>query len=358
MKIWIVAAGTGGHIFPGLSLASEIKKLVPAADFLFFGSAGRLETEIVPKAGYRLKLLKAGRWKGMSLVQRLLGLWGLFLGFWQALSEVLKNRPTCLISVGGYVSTPVALACALCRVPVFLIEPNIKSGLANVSMSKFARKAFCVPGSDALTKFSCPTLDSGVPVRAALNEVVLKEQVKRILVLGGSQGAKALCEAICEIQPKLRAENPGLEILLQTGAAHFDSTSERAKSLQGLELKSFIENMSQVLGGCDLVIARAGASTIAELAITGHPTIFVPFPYAADDHQRYNVKLLQKSGAAVYVEEKDSNFLRALREAVEDLSLRDGHYKRRRDLSVQFKKWGRPEAGTKIAKEILSLVKQ
>lgn len=356
----MVAAGTGGHIFPGLSLAQEIKKMNAKAEFVFFGTKNRLEAQIIPQEGYRLETLSAGKWKGSGVVARLLSMFGVLMGFIQSLWLSFREKPVCLISVGGYVSVPVALACAVRRIPLFLVEPNICAGMANRLLSKVARQAFCVPGSDALQKFSCPTSDTGVPIRAQFSPLTLNSQVKRILVLGGSQGAQALCEATLAIGSVLRKLLPGLEIVLQTGKANFENSQRRLSELgdlkEAIALKPFIESMGSTLAATDLIVARAGASTIAELSITGHPTIFVPFPHAADDHQRLNVKLLEQSRSAFYVEEKSSTFHASLLEAIEILSVRSGHFDERRQLNLNFLKWGRPFAGPQIAKEILSKI--
>ena len=355
--IWIVAAGTGGHIFPGVALAKNLKKHASEIEFEFFGTSDRLESKLIPEAGFSLVTLNAKPWKGKNPLTRVAGLVLLTLTFFKVFFYALKRKPKLLVSVGGYVSVPVVLASCAAGVPVFLIEPNIRAGVANVLLSRLAERAFTTPGADALKKFHCQTVDSGNPTREGFVPQTLRTDVKRILVLGGSQGAKKLCELTLRAYSELGLASRGVEMLLQSGAGNYDYASQLARQLNLGDLvrvQPFIDHVADELKLSDLVLARAGAMTIAELSLTGLPTIFVPFPFAADDHQRVNVRLLVDSGAAAMIDEMTSMPLEALKQTILNLSSDDGHLERRAQLQTAFLKWARPDALDRMTEQVLS----
>lgn len=356
-KFWFVAAGTGGHIFPGIAIAREIRAQEPEAEFLFFGTSDRLEARLIPEAGFAIRFLSAGKWKGRGAFGRLAGLVAVARGFLQVFTLLLRGRPTCLVSVGGYVSVPTALACLCLRVPFYIVEPNIRAGLANRLLSRFARRAFSVPGGDANKVLSCAVVDAGSPVRGGVVPVEIRERVKRVLVFGGSQGALALCEASLRLARDLDFQAKGLELLLQTGESNFAGAQSRAAEYglsSCVQVVSFIGDVPAALASSDVVLARAGANSVAELAIAGLPTVFVPFPHAADDHQRVNAEILSKAGAALLVDEREADFQPKLERAVRELALQDGHLARRRALSEHFRTFGRPHAARDIARALLA----
>ncbi len=356
-SIWVVAAGTGGHIFPGLTLVEELKRQDPSLEFLFFGTHNRLEARLVPAHHHRIFFLQASPWKGKGLVARLSGLGDLAVGMLQVLMLLLKGRPRALISIGGYVSVPVALPCILFRVPFFIHEPNICSGMANRWLSYFARKAFTAPGSDALKKLKCEVHDAGNPVRSDIKAVTLRSEAKKILVLGGSQGALSLCRASLEALREMKHAGFKGELMLQSGEKNFEQSLEWQKEFEVDDVSTvvpFINKVSQALQDHDVVVARAGAMTLAELSIAGLPTILVPFPYAADDHQRVNARLLQESGAALVADEMDSGFLEKLTDQMRSLAIGDSNFEKRKSLNQELLKWARPDAARDIAQKILA----
>lgn len=353
---WIVAAGTGGHIFPGLSVADEIKKREPESKFLFFGTRERLEAKLVPQHGYPIFFLNAKQWKGRGPLSRVLALLSLVRGIGQVWGQILSERPRCLISVGGYVSVPTALACRFFGVPLFIIEPNIRAGLANRLLSRVARAAFCPPGADAVQLFKCSTSDAGNPVRGEIKLQAPSDEVKKILVLGGSQGALALCDVAVTLMDKLRVTHPKLVMTLQTGEKNLSATQAKVHAVKlenTLHVVPFIASVAQAFEAHQIVIARAGAMTLAELAIAALPTILVPFPFAADDHQRFNARLLERDAAVLLVDEKEPDFAGNLERKLLSLIEGPGAGPRRRELGKSFQKWARPHAGVDIVDKIL-----
>lgn len=359
-KIWIVAAGTGGHIFPGISLAKTLLEKNPSFEIEFFGTPDRLEARLIPEHGFKLRYLTAGRWKGRGLWGKILGLVSLMGGYVQALSMILREgRPLFLMSVGGYVSLPMALACGTLGVPVFILEPNIRAGLANKVVSRWARGAFCSPGSDAKQVFACPVEDLGSPLRNNIRPTAVQPKVSRMLVLGGSQGAKGLNEAVMKAFKKLGLHEKGIHLKVQCGEAHL-ADAEKTKSELGLgsevELLSFIKDIPAYLAATDLVVARAGAMTVAELAASAMPTVFVPFPFAADDHQRKNAEMLEQDGAAFCVDQRDPLFANKLEESLLKLgSQNEASFELRSKISKRFLSWARPRASDDIATKLLAL---
>jgi UDP-N-acetylglucosamine--N-acetylmuramyl-(pentapeptide) pyrophosphoryl-undecaprenol N-acetylglucosamine transferase len=357
MKVWIVAAGTGGHIFPGIFLARELMRLVPDLKCEFFGNRNRLEAELIPKWNFPIHFLRSSPMKGLGLWLKVRALLDLVVGFFQALMKLREGRPIAVVSVGGFVSAPVVLVGALFRIPIFIIEPNIRSGFSNRWLSHFARSGFSVPGSDAIGKLHCPTMDWGVPVREGLRGYQARNS-KRVLILGGSQGARTLCQWLCQIWADPQSLNWADQWTLQCGRAHVAQVRGEVEKLgldpQRVRVTDFIHDVPQALADADFVIARAGALTIAELAAIGMPTLFVPFPHAADNHQEVNAQLLVDSGSAWMAKESEPDaFLKFQLRLKALLSLGSED---RESLSRRFSNWGRPEAGRRIAEMVLSSV--
>ncbi|MBS1984726.1 MAG: UDP-N-acetylglucosamine--N-acetylmuramyl-(pentapeptide) pyrophosphoryl-undecaprenol N-acetylglucosamine transferase [Bdellovibrionales bacterium] len=358
-RIWFVAAGTGGHIFPGISVAREIRRLSPQADILFFGTQDRLESTLVPKAGFPLKILSAAPWKGRGGLARFAALGSVAAGFFQVVALLCRQRPDVLVSVGGYVSVPTALACRMFLVPLVILEPNICSGLANRLLSRMARRAFCAPGSDALQKLKCPVVDAGNPVREDLRPMPVRETVRRVLVLGGSQGALALCRASLQAARDLKFAERGVQLVLQSGDKNL-AASEQLRRDWGVEactqIVPFIDDIPSALEAADVALARAGAMTVTELSVTGVPTVFVPFPFAADDHQRVNAQILERAGAAFMVDEREADFNGRLQAVLTQLCLAPDNLALRTRLAREFKRHGRPQATREITQQILSML--
>ncbi|MBP7844769.1 MAG: UDP-N-acetylglucosamine--N-acetylmuramyl-(pentapeptide) pyrophosphoryl-undecaprenol N-acetylglucosamine transferase [Proteobacteria bacterium] len=360
---WFVAAGTGGHIFPGLEIARKLQEKLNLSpeDFLFFGTSTRLEAKVIPEHLHQFYPISAQAWKGKNFLSKILIPFSILVCVFQvAKAYFTLGRPKAMLSVGGYVSFPVSIFCILARIKIFIHEPNIKTGVANKIISKYAKAAYSVPFSDAEKVMKCSVKDYGNPVRPQFHQARLRGDARNILVLGGSQGARKLCEASLELLSHLNAINNEITLTLQSGQINLDFSLKRQAEL-GIKRRStilpFISDLMPLLEKSDLVIARAGAMTLAELSIVGIPTILIPFPYAADDHQRVNAKLLEKHHAVRVVDEKDQNFTTSLSTHVRDLMLSGDSLRKRVALSEAFLKTARPKAGDDISNDIIQILK-
>ncbi len=360
MKVWFVAAGTGGHIFPGITLAKEILEKHPDTRFLFFGTRDRLEATLIPAEKFPIKFLVTPRWKGGPKLLRLLSLPLVAVGVFQVLTEILEEKPKFLVSIGGYISVPVVIICAIFNVPIFLVEPNIRAGLANRLLSRFVRLGFSTPGSDSREVFHSPVLELGNPIRKDILKCEIRPEVKFISVLGGSQGSVKLGRSVLEIFSRLKlGQNHGITLLVQTGKLHLEELKTFAQECEvdaWTQIVPFVNDVPKLLQKTDVMVSRAGAMSVAEISAAALPTIFVPYPFAADDHQNQNAKLLEKPGAALRVDEREGDFIQKLESALKLLVIDSGNVVRRSELSDQLFKFGKPKATEEIVGQILSQV--
>ena len=317
----IAAGGTGGHVLPGLAVAHELEARGDGA--LFVGTARGMENRLVPAAGFEVRLLNVGPLNAVSWTRRIgtaLTLPGAIVGAVQLLREV---RPPAVLSLGGYASGPLVAAAFLLRIPIVAMEPNAYPGLANRLASRFVHQAFV--GFDAAAKHfpSDRAQAAGVPVRKEFFEIPRKAHAGRptILVTGGSQGAGRLNQATVEAARIWAREGfpGGLSIVHQTGPDEYtrvDAEYARLGNSSEIVLRAvpFIDDMPKAFSQADFVVCRAGASTLAELAAAGKASILVPYPHAADDHQRRNAEAMVAAGAARLVLDKEWSGERMTRE--------------------------------------------
>lgn len=357
MRAWIVAAGTGGHIFPGITLAKEIAKKIPQIDYLFFGTRDRLEAKLIPAENFKLKFLVTPRWKGGARLLRIISLPLIALGFLQVLLELFSNRPRFILSIGGYISVPVVLVGALFGVPIFIVEPNIRAGLANRFLSRFAKLGFSTPGSDSNKVMHCPVLDLGNPIRKDIGPTEIRPAVKRITVLGGSQGSLKLGRVVLEAFAKLNlGPDFGISLRVQAGPANMEELKIFSQELEvdvWTQIVPFVNNIPELLSKTDVMISRAGAMSVAEISAASIPTIFVPYPFAADDHQNQNAKILEAAGACLRIDEREGQFLEHIKKGLTHLCIDPANLVKRRELSENLAKFGRPRAAEEIASQIL-----
>ena len=302
MRAILAGGGTGGHVIPALAIANQLKKTY-GAEILFIGTARGIENRLVPAAGYPLQLVRVGALKNVSLMTRLKTSFDLPRALWDAGRMINDFSPDIVIGVGGYASGPAMLSAVLKHIPTLAFEPNVVPGFANRMVAKFVSGA--AVHFEETAKYFRHAEVTGVPVRQAFFEIPPKRcGVPTLLVFGGSQGAHAINEAIFRCLPVLKREAPGIHIIHQTGERDYnDALSAYQAQHESAEVFKFIEDMPAAFARSDLVVCRSGASTVAEIAAAGKPAVFVPFPRAADDHQRVNAEALARHGAAVVVEE-------------------------------------------------------
>lgn len=314
----IAAGGTGGHIYPGVAVAREFLSRDASNEVLFVGTARGLENTIIPREGFRLELVEAGALKSVSLGRRLASLARLPKGFLDAFGILRRFKPDVVVGVGGYASGPILLVAALLRYPTLVIEPNAMPGFTNRRLARFVDAA-AVTFEESLAWFRGRGVVTGNPVRSDFAGLAPKTrgEMLRLLVFGGSQGSRALNTAMVGALPTL-AEHVAagrLAITHQTGPREHDAVRE-AYERAGVEadVRPFIDRMVDEFARADLLLCRAGATTVAEVAVAGKAAIFVPFPHAADDHQRKNAEAFVRAGAGRMILESELSGDRVARE--------------------------------------------
>jgi UDP-N-acetylglucosamine--N-acetylmuramyl-(pentapeptide) pyrophosphoryl-undecaprenol N-acetylglucosamine transferase len=302
MRAILAGGGTGGHVIPAIAIANQLKKSY-AAEVLFIGTARGIENRLLPAAGFPLRLVRVGALKNVSLVTRLKTALDLPRAIWDAGRMLNEFAPDVVIGVGGYASGPAMLAALVKHIPTLAFEPNVVPGFANRMVARFASAA--AVHFEETAKYFRHAEVTGVPVRHAFFEIPAKRGgTPTLLVFGGSQGAHAINEAMFRCLSVLRREAPGIHVIHQTGERDYNDALAVYGALgESAEVFKFIEDMPAAFARADLVVCRSGASTVAEIAAAGKPAVFVPFPRAADDHQRVNAEALARHGAAVVVEE-------------------------------------------------------
>lgn len=304
MRVILAGGGTGGHVIPALAIAQAVKEQF-GADALFIGTARGIENRLVPAAGFPLRLVQVGGLKNVSIATRAKTALDLPRAIWTSSRIIAEWRPEVMIGVGGYASGPAMLAAALSSVPTIAFEPNVVPGFANRLVAPMVSAA-AVHFEETGEYFRRYKV-TGVPVRKAFFEsrtLETGEHRPTLLVFGGSQGAHAINHVVIGSLAALRAEVPGLHIIHQTGERDYNEAQAAYLATPGsAEVHPFIDDMPGVFARSDLLLCRSGASTVAEITAAAKASIFVPFPRAADDHQKRNAQALVRAGAAVMVEE-------------------------------------------------------
>jgi UDP-N-acetylglucosamine--N-acetylmuramyl-(pentapeptide) pyrophosphoryl-undecaprenol N-acetylglucosamine transferase len=306
MRAILAGGGTGGHVIPALAIANQLKKSY-GAEVLFIGTARGIENRLVPAAGYPLQLVRVGALKNVSLLTRAKTAFDLPRAIWDAGRMLNEFAPDVVIGVGGYASGPAMLAAVVKHIPTLAFEPNVVPGFANRMVARFVSAA--AVHFEETAKYFRHAEVTGVPVRQAFFEIQPRRGgTPTLLVFGGSQGAHAINEAMMRCLHVLQREAPGIHIIHQTGERDYNDALAAYQSFartagDSAEVFEFIEDMPAAFARADLVVCRSGASTVAEITAAGKPAVFVPFPHAADDHQRVNAEALARVGGAVVVEE-------------------------------------------------------
>lgn len=351
--ILFAGGGTGGHVFPAVAVAESLQGMADV-DVVFCGTARGVEARVVPARGWRLELLDVLPITGGGPARAIRGTLVAARATASALLLVRRLRPAAVLSVGGYASGPVTLAAALLGVPVAVLEPNRVVGLANRLLAPFARRAY-VAWEEAGAPFRAGARRVyGVPLRAGFGPkpYVARAGSARVLVVGGSQGAAALNERVPLAVSRL-TQIQGLEVVHQAGRER-DGEVRAAYARGGVAratVTPFLEDVAGALADADVVVARAGASTLAELTAVGRAAILVPYPHAAADHQGQNAEALARVGGAVCIRQDDATPERLARE-LETLLRADGARVRMADAS---RARGRPGAASDVASDLLDL---
>lgn len=304
--ILIGAGGTGGHIFPGIAVADELVRRDAATRVVFAGTPRGLETRLVPKAGYALELLPILPLNGVGVLRTLGGLLALPWGLLKSALVVLRLKPSAVLGIGGYAGGPITLIAALIGVRAVILEPNARPGFTNRVLKPFVDAAACAY-EEARVSFGTKGVLTGNPVRGGF--AALPEKPHRppltLLAFGGSQGSRVLNRALVAALPKLPGSD-ALRIVHQTGPAMQPEVEAAYRAAaRPAEVVAFLDDMERRLGDADLVLARSGATTCAELAVAGKAALLVPFAGAADDHQTTNARALEAAGAARVLEERE-----------------------------------------------------
>jgi UDP-N-acetylglucosamine--N-acetylmuramyl-(pentapeptide) pyrophosphoryl-undecaprenol N-acetylglucosamine transferase len=313
-RVLIMAGGTGGHIFPALAVAQAL--IARGVEVAWLGRAEGMEADIVTKAGLSLFPIHVGGLRGHGLRRLVLAPWQLLCAIKQAWQHMRQWQPNLVLGFGGYVSGPGGVAAFLRRSPLFIQEQNAVPGYTNRILAKIAKKVFAAfPGAfQDSTKIQI----SGNPLRQSIlqlsdpkTRLSVRQGPVHILVMGGSQGAKALNEALPEAL-KTALNEGTIRVQHQSGSHHYNAVVAAYANINGVEVMPFIDDMAAAYNWADLVVARAGAATVSELAAIGLASILIPYPYAVDDHQTKNAAYLEKNGAARVIAEKDSVALKTL----------------------------------------------
>jgi UDP-N-acetylglucosamine--N-acetylmuramyl-(pentapeptide) pyrophosphoryl-undecaprenol N-acetylglucosamine transferase len=360
-RVVIAGGGTGGHVFPGVAIARELVARRPDAAVTFAGTERGLESSVVPREGFQLDVLRSVGLKGRSPLAMLRGLTILPLSALDAWRILSRRRPALVIGVGGYSSGPVVLIAALRRIPTMVAEQNALPGFTNRVLSHLV-SAGAVTFESTLSFFGRRGFVAGNPVRPEFFDTNREASSiahrtsgvgpTRILIFGGSQGAHAINVAMVEAAPRLAAAG-GVDITHQTGERDLELV-RRGYEKQGLSarVEPFLFDMDREMTRADVLVCRAGATTIAEVAAIGRPAVLIPLPTAADNHQLRNAEVLARAGAAELIEQKDLTGA-SLAERLLALA-RDGG--RRAAMAEAIRTFARPDAAKVIVDRALQLM--
>ncbi|MEZ4227415.1 MAG: undecaprenyldiphospho-muramoylpentapeptide beta-N-acetylglucosaminyltransferase [Polyangiaceae bacterium] len=347
--------GTGGHVFPLVAVADALRRIAPEVEVVFVGTERGMETRVVPERGYRLELMHVLPLRGGGARGALRGTWRAAGAVVEARDLVSRIAPRAVLSIGGYAAGPVSLAARLRGIPLALLEPNSVMGLANRLIAPVVHRAYTA-FEGAERHFSPSKVRRlGVPIRDGFGAVDYRRVpgVLRVLVLGGSQGARRLNESV---PAALAQTHTPVRVVHQCGRADIEAVQERYAALgavSAVQVTPFIDDMPAALANSDLVVARSGASAVSEICAVGRPSILVPYPFAAGDHQRANAEALERDGAACCVA-NDAASPERLASLLDELCSAPG---RLEAMAAAARRRGLPEAAEAIALDLLALAR-
>jgi UDP-N-acetylglucosamine--N-acetylmuramyl-(pentapeptide) pyrophosphoryl-undecaprenol N-acetylglucosamine transferase len=356
LRIIVSGGGTGGHIYPAIAIADELKRLRPDTEFLFVGAAGKMEMKKVPMAGYEIKGLWISGLRRKLTIDNLSFPFKVIHSLWTSRKIIKAFKPDVVVGTGGYAGGPILYVAAKMGVPTLIQEPNAFAGLANKWLGKHMDK-ICVafPGMEKFFPKEA-LVETGNPVRETMLERVVAttrppEHQTTILLMGGSGGARSMNEALRD-NTELLGARPQVQWTWQCGTAYYEAFKDCASAqLPNVTISAFIDDMEQAYAKADVVIGRAGSTTIAEIQFLGKPAILVPSPWVAEDHQTMNARALTERDAAVLVADKDlsEQLVPTVYELIDNET-------RRKELGLNARAMAQIGAVTRIANEVLNLI--
>jgi UDP-N-acetylglucosamine--N-acetylmuramyl-(pentapeptide) pyrophosphoryl-undecaprenol N-acetylglucosamine transferase len=360
LRVVIAGGGTGGHLFPGIAVARELQARRPGSEVSFAGTARGIEAKVLPREGFALDLIRSGGLKGKSIADLARGAWLLPASVWDARRVLRRRRPHLVIGVGGYSSGPVVLMAALHAIPTMVLEQNAVPGLTNRLLARFVRSA-AVTFESARSYFGGKAFVSGNPVRPEFFESVgpsteagadVDSSSASVLIFGGSQGAHAINVAMVEAAPELAAD-PHLRLTHQTGERDVEMVrAAYRRAGVAAEVEPFLYDLGKRFRHADVIVCRAGATTLAELTAAGKAAILIPLPTATDDHQRKNAEALAAAGAAEVLLQGEASG-RVLAQRVRALA---GDRAARARMERAARALARPDAARVIVDKALELI--
>ena len=356
-RFLFAGGGTGGHLYPAVAVANEIKKIKPESEILFVGTKSKIEGRVIPKLGYGFKAIWIKGFSRKFNLANLLFPFKLFVSLIQSLIISFKFKPKVAIGSGGYVAGPAIWGASVLGAKVILMESNSYPGITTRLLEKYADEVH-ITFEDSKKYLRRPEKIklTGNPVRSELGKISKSEAIDHfgldkskftVLVLGGSLGAKSINDAIGDCLQDLQKNN--LQIIWQTGKNYYENYKKF--NFDSVKILDFIDDMNKAYSACDLLVARAGATTIAELSVLGIPSILIPSPHVAENHQYYNAKSLADYNAAVLLNDNELN--KKLKSKIIEIA---NSQDLRMQLSENAKKYARPEAASEIAKSALKFV--
>ncbi len=359
MKVLIAGGGTGGHLFPGIALAEEVVTRHHGNEVVFVGTERGLEARVVPKEGYPLELVKVQGLKGKNLLAFLRALFALPLAFIESFRILARQKPDVVVGVGGYASGPVVLAAWLMGIPTAIQEQNALPGLTNKVLGKVVKVVF-ISFEEARRFFPEKKVQLvGNPIRRKLMDNYLRSHVAHekfsLLVFGGSLGARGINQRMLEALDHLQDLKDGLHFVHQTGKNDLETVRKgyADKGIQA-DVVEFIDDMSSAYAKADLVVCRAGATTLGGLTVWKKASILIPFPHATDDHQAVNARALVDAGAALMFREAELTGQK-LAETIRQLKANPAQLK---NMEKKAGLLGRPEASKELADVCVDLMVQ
>jgi len=362
MKLIIAGGGTGGHIFPGLAVGEEFLSRSPDNKVLFIGARGGLEEDLFVDQGIAARFIQSGKFSGMGLINKAKALFRVLAGVFQAGSIIREFEPDFVLGVGGYASVPVVIAAVIWKVPRAIQEQNSLPGLANRVLARMSNRVF-LSFESAEEHFKRVSKGKFVVCGNPLRKKVLEDLNAaapgneksgrfQIFVVGGSQGARKLNRLMLEATEHLRPLRDRLKIVHMSGSIdQYDLIVAYSKHGLRAKVSRFIDDIGRELREADLVISRAGAGAVFEIAAAGKPSILIPYPFAADDHQRVNAAYLASQKAAMVLEEKDID-AKSLAQAIIVFLQSPQKLK---DMAEQAKSLARPQAAKDIVDQMIKL---